>query len=353
MEKYRNMTYTIRTDGRLMKKITKNNKSKYIYADTPQELFSQYTELLRLNLNEVSFSSWNFKDYAEKWLKLNSSGKSEATIKEYNYIVKKYLIEYFGKYQINKIKRADVQIMQSDLLENNHIELAHKCIRFMRTICNEAIADDLLIKNPCLNIKEPKLIHKEKEVLTKEQDQLLLKSTHKYAPFFRILRYTGLRREEITALTLNDIDLKNKTISVNKAVSFATNQPKLKETKNKKSRTVPVLDIIYEDLNKSINKAKEKQTKYLFTKQTDNQMLTQESIRCMTNSFCKDIGFSFTPHQLRHSYCTMLYYSGIKIKETQNLMGHSSAKMVYDLYAHLDSKNNNSTSRINDYLKNI
>ena len=354
MEKYKNMTYTIRNDGRLMKKITKNGKSKYIYADTPQELFSQYSEILRLNLNEVNLASCNFKDYAEKWLKLNSSGKSEATIKEYNYIIKKYLIDYFGKYQINKIKRSDIQIMQADLLENNHVELAHKCIRFMRTICNEAIADDLLIKNPCLNIKEPKLIHKEKEILTKEQDKLLLESIHKYAPFFRILRYTGMRREEITALTLDDINLDNKTISINKAVSFASNQPKIKETKNKKSRIIPILDIIYDDIISSIEKAKENKSKYLFSKQTDNKMLTQESIRCMTNSFCNDIGFKFTPHQLRHSYCTMLYYSGIKIKETQNLMGHSSAKMVYDLYAHLDLQNNNNTiSKINDYINNI
>ena len=320
MGKYKNMTYTIRADGRLMKKITKNGKSKYIYADAPQDLFNQYSELIRLNLNEVDIKSCSFKQYAEKWLKLNSTGKSEATLKEYHYIVKKYLINYFGNYPINKIKRSDIQIMQNDLLMSNHIELAHKCIRFMRTICNEAIADDLLIKNPCINIKEPKLIHKEKEILTKEQDKLLLKSTHKYAPFFRILRYTGMRREEITALTLDDININKKTISINKAVSFATNQPKIKETKNKKDRVIPILDIIYDDFKNSIDKAKEKKSIYLFTKQTENKMLTQEAIRCMTNSFCKDIGFKFTPHQLRHSYCTMLYYSGIKIKEAQNLM---------------------------------
>ena len=222
----------------------------------------------------------------------------------------------------------------------------------MRTICNEAIIDDYLIKNPCLNIKEPKVIHKEKEILTKQQDELLLSSQHKYAPFFRILRYSGMRREEITALTVNDVDLNNKTISINKAVSFATNQPKIKETKNKKSRIVPLLDIIYDDFEKAISICVEKNQKYLFTKQTDNKMLTQEAIRCMTNSICKELDFRFTPHQLRHSYCTMLYYSGIKIKEAQNLMGHSSAKMVYDLYAHLDAQKNDISTTINNYLKN-
>ena len=353
MAKYKDMTYYKRKDGRLTKVKKYKGKSYFLYADNEKDLYNQYVELnYKLNTEQISNNKILFKTYAEKWLKLNSSGKSDATVKEYKYIINTYLIKYFGNEYIDKIKRDDIKKLQSDLLGNDHTELAHKCIRYMKTICNEAIIDDYLIKNPCLNIKEPKLIHKEKKILTEEQDKLLLSSNHKYAPFFRILRYTGMRREEITALTTNDINLKNKTISINKAVSFASNQPKTKETKNKKPRIVPILDLIYNDVESVVNYCKQNNIKYLFTKQTDtNSMLTQEAIRCMTDSFCKDVGFRFTPHQLRHSYCTMLYYSGIKIKEVQNLMGHSSAKMVYDLYAHLDAQKDDVSTRINNYLK--
>ena len=352
MAKYKGMTYTIRKDGRLMKKKQYKGQTYYLYSTSEQDLYNQYVDLnYNLNKEQLCNGKILFKDYAQKWLKFNSSGKAEATIKEYNYIINKYLIDYFGNLPIDKIKREHVKLLQADLLEGNHIELAHKCIRYMRTICNEAIADDYIVKNPCLNIKEPILVHKEKEILTKEQDELLLASQHKYAPFFRILRYTGMRREEITALTVDDVKIKNKTISINKAVSFATNQPKLKETKSKKPRTIPILDIIHDDIVNILNECKEKKSKYLFTKQTDNKMLTQEAIRNMTDSICKNLGFKFTPHQLRHSYCTMLYYSGIKIKEAQNLMGHASAKMVYDLYAHLDAQKEDVSAKINGYLK--
>ena len=242
----------------------------------------------------------------------------------------------------------DIQQLQSDLIKNDHIELSHKCIRFMKTICNDAIDNDFLIKNPCNGIKEPKVIHKEKEILTKNQDKILLESNNKYAPFFRIIRYTGMRKEEISALTKNDIDLKNKTISVNKAFSYVSNQPILKETKNKKARIIPILDIIYNDIKNQYDNSK----KYLFEKQTGG-VLTAESIRCMTNSISKDLGFCIAPHQLRHCYCTMLYYSGITIKQTQKLMGHSSAKMVYDLYAHLDEQQEQVSKTVNSYIKNI
>lgn len=355
MPKYRDMTYSIRKDGRLMKRLTINGNIICLYSYEPSDLYNQYVEKRYSGIKGEYSNSIKFKDYAEKWLKLNSSGKADATVKEYKYIVNSYLIPNFGSKDISKIKRADIQKLQSKLLDNKHNELAHKCIRYMRTICNEAIADDYLIKNPCLNIKEPKLIHKERKVLSKEQDEILLKSSHDYAPFFRVLRYTGMRREEITALTINDIDLENKTISINKAVSFATNQPKLAPTKNKKSRIIPILDIIYNDIEKRLEYCNENKTKYLFPKvKSPHLMLSQESIRCMTSSFCKSVGFTFTPHQLRHSYCTMLYYSDVKIKEAQDLMGHQSAQMVFDVYTHLDKINNNKnlSNRINSFLTN-
>lgn len=349
--KYKGMTYTVRKDGRLMKKKQHKGHTYYLYDTTEQGLYNQYVEL-NYNLSKDLLSSETilFKDYAKKWLKLNSSGKADATIREYKYIINNYLIDYFGNIPIKKITRENIKNLQSDLLEGNHIELAHKCIRYMRTICNEAIADDYLVKNPCLNIKEPKLVHKEKTILTDKQDKMLLNSENKYASFFRIIRYTGMRREEIAPLTIHDVDLKNKTISINKAVSYTSNQPKLKETKNRKPRIVPILDIVYDDVCNVINQCKSNKQELLFVKQTDGKMLSQEAIQKWNDSICRDLGFKFTPHQLRHCYCTMLYYSGIKIKEAQNLMGHSSAKMVYDLYAHLDAQKEDVSSKINEYL---
>ena len=112
----------------------------------------------------------------------------------------------------------------------------------------------------------------------------------------------------------------------------------------------------------------------LFTKQTNKEMLTFSSIRWMLKSFLiainkqhekeqkeKDKNFIlsedkkiyFTNHQLRHSYCTMLYYSGIKIKKAQELMGHSSADMVYNIYTHLDNERENTSETINNYIKKL
>ena len=193
---------------------------------------------------------------------------------------------------------------------------------------------------------------------------MLLSSNNKYVPFFLFMRYTGMRKEEIVPITINDIDLKNKTISINKAVTFIHNKPVLKDTKNNRSRTVPLLDIIYDLVKDLIENAIKENRTLLFVKETDKKMLTDIAIRRHLESLLNDLNknknkneneskIKFTCHQLRHSYCTMLYYADVKIKKAQELMGHASADMVYNIYTHLDEKRENAEYLINNYIKKL
>ena len=90
-------------------------------------------------------------------------------------------------------------------------------------------------------------------------------------------------------------------------------------------------------------------------------MLTKQALKTHLDSFLNEMNKTITDedkkiklsyYQLRHSYCTMLYYAGVKIKKAQELMGHSSADMVYDIYTHLDEERENANDLINDYVSN-
>ncbi len=379
-------TYTKRKDGRLMKRVSVNGKIQTLYSKDPKDLERQYIEAKYLDSKNIYLDdSITFKQFAKEWLNIHSAGKADGTVREYKYIVNNYLVKNLGNLKLKNIRKYDIQNIQKDLLENNHMELAQKVVRFAKAILNEAIECDYIVKNVALNIKSPKIIRNEKKILTDDEDKLLVEcsSKHKHGLFFLLLRYTGMRKEEITALQINDIDLKNKIISINKAVSFIHNQAKIKSTKNKKGRQVPILDVVYTQLEQRLDYCKKNKIKYLFTKQTDNKtMLSDMAIRRMLDSFLLFINktqienhkknndtnnkknknkkdendeelkeIKFTLHQLRHSYCTMLYYAGIGIKEAQNLMGHSSADMVYDIYTHLDSKKEDISNSLNNYIK--
>ena len=344
--------YKKRTDGRYSTSVTINGKRQSVYAKSSKELEQKVAEIKYGNpLESTITNDITFKDYAEKWLKIISAGKSDATVREYNFYLNKYLIPNFGYKKLKNITRLDIQILQAELLKDNHFELAHKCIRYMKAICNDAILNNSLLVNPAMNIKEPKLVHKENIPLTEEQDKLLLESKHKYAPFFRILRYTGMRREEICALEVNDVDIKNKRIRINKAVSLAKNRPILKSTKNRKQRIIPILDIIYEDLKNQVELCNTNNYKYLFVQEKNTKsMLSQGSIVFMVKKIRENLGFHLNCHQLRHTFCTMLYNAHVGIKEAQNLMGHSSSKMVLDIYTHLDNIYSTVTDELNNFL---
>lgn len=345
-------TYTTRSDGRLVKKVTVKGqaKPKYIYSTNVKDLERQYIELkYNSNNNILIDGNVRMKDFALKWIELNSTGKQYGTIKEYTYLINKHIIPAIGLKKIKDIKQSDIKQMLKNL--ERIPTTAGKTLQLTKRILNEAIDNDIIIKNVAANIKAPQINRKEKTTLTIVEDNKLIHSSSKYAPFFILMRFTGMRREEIVPLTINDIDLKNKTITINKAVTFIHNQPVQKPTKNGKSRIIPILDCIYAIVENLVNEAKQNKRTLLFVKETDKKMLTESAIERHLESFLNSVdNVKFTCHQLRHSYCTMLYYAGIKIKKAQELMGHASADMVYDIYTHLDNQRENADETINSYI---
>lgn len=352
-------TYTTRKDGRLMKKVTVNGKPIYLYSNDPRDLEKQYIEVKHLSYSGGNLvnNDIKLKDFAEKWIEFNSTNKEYGTIEEYRKLIHKYILPDLGYKKVKDIKLYDVKQILKKM--EDIPTTAKKTLQLIKRILNDAVDNDIVVKNVAQNIKAPKIIKKERLPLTLEEDKLLLSSKHKYAPFFVLMRYTGMRREEIVPLTIDDIDLKNKTISINKAVTFIKNKPILKSTKNNKSRTVPLLDIIYNLVKNLVDNAVKEKRTLLFVKETDNKMLTESAIKRHLESFLYDLNkyrdnkIKFTCHQLRHSYCTMLYYAGVKIKKAQELMGHSSADMVYNVYTHLDEERENAEILINNYIEKL
>lgn len=371
-------TYTTRKDGRLMKKVTINGKPKYLYSNNKDDLEKQYIEAKHMSYNGINIddNKITLKQWAEKWYDVNISQKEYNTRRNIRSLLDNHIYPELGHIKLKNLKVINIKELQKNMLEQGLTSTCNRTITTIKRILNDAVENDIIQKNVAFNIKSLKYTKIEKKPLTTYEDELLLKvaSKHKYGLFFLVLRYCGLRTEEIIPLTVNDIDLKNKRIIVDKAIYFEKNNPNVKTTKNKKSRKVPILDIIYSQLETHINICKQNKQDLLFTKQSDNKMLTFSSIRWMLKSFLIAINkqyykeqkekndkfqltdenkIYFTNHELRHSYCTMLYYAGIKIKKAQELMGHSSADMVYNVYTHLDEERENVDETLNNYCNKV
>lgn len=363
MKKYKGMTYTVRTDGRLMKKVTIDGKPTYLYSNEPEELYQQYIDLQYKKQNNkiINKSSMSFKQYAEKWYELNISTKEVATQNSVRNRLN-HIYKYIGNMKLSSIKPNNIQEIVTDMEKHGFKDVTNRTLMECRRILENAVLNDYIDKNPANGIKKIKYHKKERMPLTIEQDKKVIELAlkHKYGLFILLIRYCGLRPEECVALTLNDIDIKNKTINIDKAVSLAKNQPQLKATKNLKNRILPIPNFLIELFEKQMKIQREIGSNILFGKETDKlSMWTKQALKTHLNTFLNDLSknlkedekqITFSYYQLRHSYCTMLYYAGVKIKEAQKLMGHSSAKMVYEVYTHLDEERDDSSFAINDYI---
>lgn len=355
--------YTKRKDGRFQTSIVIAGEKKYLIAKSAEELDNKVTEINYKKLKGLSptFSDITFKQYAEKWFSINISTKEIATKNSVRNRLK-HIYKYIGNVKLKNLKRFQIQEIQTSMLQEGYTDITNRTIAECKRILEDAVNNDIIEKNVATGIKARKFAKTERKPLTQYEDSKVIEcaKSHKYGLFILLLRYCGLRPEEAVALTLKDVDLTNRLLNINKAVSLAKNQPKVKATKNLKNRKIPIPNFLVKPLQKEIDYRNEVGIKYLFTKETDKySMLTKQTLKTHLNTFLNVVNqnitddnkkIKFTYYQLRHSYCTMLYYANIKIKKAQELMGHSSADMVYDIYTHLDEERENANEQINDYI---
>ena len=90
--------------------------------------------------------------------------------------------------------------------------------------------------------------------------------------------------------------------------------------KGNKQRDVPLIASTKELIDEFL--AQDLPKKFLFEKQ--GEKLSENSLRYIINKVFKRVSLKVTPHQLRHSYATVLLNNNAKIADVSELLGHSS-----------------------------
>lgn len=350
--------YKQRKDGRYATTF----HGKPVYANTSKELENKIIELnyLYKTGSIVDEKKITFKEYSEKWLKLQTEIYPEKSHERSTRLLNNHINPQIGIIQLTSLKKSNILQLQAEMTKKNLTESTNRALALVKVILQSAIDDNLITKNVAINIKGKTYDKEERKPLTEEEDFLLLETskTNKYGLFFLFMRYCGLRPEEARALTISDINIKKQTINIDKALSyFKSEQGILKDTKNNVHREVPILNFMIPFIETKIEECKKQHTSLLFHKQKNpKEYMSKSSYNSAVNSFMYKLNknrktkVEFVPYQLRHSYCTMLYYSGIGIKEAQDLMGDKNSKMILDIYTHLQKDNEDTLNKLNFYF---
>lgn len=178
-------------------------------------------------------------------------------------------------------------------------------------------------ENPMSSIELPKLSQSLPKGLSRENAELViqwvkrLRYAYKYeekrnVAIFALMIFTGLRKQEVIHLHLEDVDLQKMSIAVLCG-------------KWKKDRIVPISTRLASYLMDYLRERKRlaKTSEFFFTSAQFDRGI---GISCIDNLIARikeKTGIYFSAHSLRHSFATLMLEGGCDIYTLSKMMGHS------------------------------
>lgn len=253
-----------------------------------------------------------------------------------------------------------------------------------------------IISNPMQYVKFPKVEKSPRERIILTLDEWL-RIIDRFPPESRfhiplmIGFYTGLRISETFALTWNDIDLENHTISVNKQIvkrNFGEDVRKVVEKKGKKeqrsswyftttktiasNRTVKFGEALYKELKAEKIRQSKNEIKYgeyytihvikiekdekgndikwivpiqkcvdsplqrvkMVCVAENGQYTSTDSFKYCARVIHRELLLAFDYHSLRHTHATLLIENGTDVKDVQTRLGYTNIETTLQTYVH-------------------
>lgn len=309
-----------------------------------------------------NFENVTLNDMMHTWLfdvLHNSSKIKPSTFQRYESIYRKYVKES----EVAGLKLANINTLKLQQFYNRlSKEYSYSQIKYLnsvlKTFFNWCIDSGYVLRNPCLKVDikgdKSKVVQSrrnEVEILTEEEINKIkdyIKGTDMELLILLDLA-TGLRQGELLALNWEDIDLSNKTLTVNKSVkevyiyedeNYRHIETIFQVPKTKNSfRTISIPDVLIDVLKNEENK------NGLVFHNDEGKPLRAKNVSYQWKKVLANCNISHKKfHAIRHTYASMLLKNGVDIETVAELMGHSAISIT-QIYLH--SSNNQKQDAVN------
>lgn len=326
--------------------ITIDGKRKQFYGSTKKKAYDKYINYLKEVKEHKPKSTYTFAAVIDLWWERYSVTKKNGNKTNYEINIKKIKNSLLGTTPIAKIKPDDIYIFFSSP------EIAKlKKLTYLKAIIRGtfefAIDEDIITKNPMRQVKIADNAPQETPKVFFTDDAAVIadyaKKDKEFGVVILTLLYTGMRRGELCALRYNDIDFKQKTIHIHRAVSKdEIGAYYLSDTtKTKHARTIPVNDLVLEQLKGLNKKGCIWNGKEFYSPATLENAYKRFFTR-MNSSLPDEQKVPYlSPHKLRHTYATAVLNNSNNLRAVQELLGHSRSTTT-EIYTHINIDNKRS-----------
>ena len=339
---------------------TPNRKS--VYGKTKSEVIQKIQELALTKANGIKQpSSMSLAQWMRFWLKNFKQLKLKPkTYEVYEIQIRHNILPSLGDILLKDLNSLQIQQYINEKSQNLSPATVRKQYNILSSALEKAVANELILKNPCRHIELPVLEQKEIKAFTFDEENKFIE-TSKYDKLhilFVVALDSGLRLGELLALTWGDIDLDKAEINVNKNLiqvkdyerkSKCKNILKIQDNPKTKSsiRKVP----IPQRALKLLKELKSKTNSIMvFVTRTGNYLnprnVERSFVRMATEAGITNCNF----HSLRHTYATRLFELGIPVNIVSKLLGHAKTSITTDIYISVMPSLKNDAVKVLDLL---
>lgn len=307
-------------------------------------------ELLSQVDNGYKASDMTFAELYEKFREFQDTRIKKTTKR--NYDRKLPYLEMFMN-----IKCVDYSIEQYEVWRNKINQNPNLCTttkndlyKFWKSILNYGMKwynfDFNSVYKKMINFTNPNEIKKEMDFYTYDEFSRFISHEEdlRYKVFFETLYYCGLRRGEARGLTWDNINFKNKTLSVTKQVisekgesgAYYFSSPKTRDS----YRTIPMCDALYNDLKayySIVSKPRNFNQKFFVFGSSGGLIpISPHSARIRKKKLAELAGLKeIRLHDFRHSCASLLINSGANVTIVAKFLGHTKIEETLNTYTHM------------------
>ena len=279
-----------------------------------------------------------FQNLYEIYMEDMAARLKQSTLLTKKAVLQTHILPFFGSKPINEIKASDVRRWQAKLMSspNNYSQTYLKKINTeLNSIINYAKRFYDLNTNPCGKAGTIGKAKAEEMDYWTYDEYIAFREGVKDKPLsyicIEVLYWTGMREGELLALSPADIDLDNKTISINRTYQRIEGKDVFTSPKTRKSkRKIPIPDFLCQELSDYI------QSRYMLDADerlfpVTKSYLSHEMIRGCKNTGAKKIRI----HDIRHSHASLLINQGCDALMLADRLGHEKVSTTLNTYSHL------------------